>query len=149
MIHRNPKAKLNELKVIIQLCKQWSCQFELYDDEMSKSDAKLIKDGNLVLHVEVKCRDNSLYQYPYYLIDVAKIRHGLSLSARDKVPFTLAVKFTEGIYWMNPTAATADDSNCEWLIRTDRNDPNDKDWACRIWPKEFKKLWSINGTQTR
>ena len=97
--------------------------------EATRYDHDLIGWWNVTGWWEIKCRDNSSSCYPTLMISLQKIMRGIEISNFTKLPFRLAIQYTDklmiadvdknipiGYKWGGRTVKTRDPADIEPVI---------------------------------
>ena len=76
MIRETDADRSNEDGVAEKLARSWNCEQRKLT-HLSHIDRHLYRDGDLVAHVEIKCRNNTHDKYDEYFVDAMKLGNGL------------------------------------------------------------------------
>ena len=115
----------NQALVMQFVGEQWNIEHDSPEDIYAPQDHKLFHLGELVAIAEVKCRTNSLSDYPYYKISRAKVATGLRRAYDEGKAFLLIVRWEEGIFFHICKVIDISPERTELGGRVDRNDPLD------------------------
>jgi hypothetical protein len=111
-----------ESAVMIEVCKTWHCDARKLKKNFEMDFELLSKKGELRAICEVKCRNNTLEQYPTYMIAKNKIINGRKIAADRGVPAILFVHFEDDIMFID---MSEEPDHYNLGGRVDRNDPMD------------------------
>jgi hypothetical protein len=136
-----PQDLEKELSVAKKLEQSFQCKTEK-NPKNYFIDFSCFRNEKLVAWLECRCRNNTSYKYPDYLLSAAKVVHGLQFSALAKVPFIFAVEFTDGIFWHSFKPIQYE---IRYMRRSQngekwRNDPQDNEPCVVLNPNMLKRL---------
>lgn len=136
-IYESAQNKTAERKVITALSSTigGDTQFVKLKD-LAVFDYMAISDGTPCALIEIKARNNAADKYPTLLISERKIKEGLEVATKLKMPFILIVSWLDDVRWVRvkevyPVAVGG---------RYDRGDAQDIERVCHIPVGDFKKI---------
>lgn len=141
-MYETPEDRAAQRATILRVEAAWPGMVALEFGEPEKKPARidylLTNGARRHSWAEIKTRTTPHDEYPTYMISLAKIQDGLTLSEMQFCPFLLIVRFTDGIYWISITNET------EYTVklggRRDRGDAKDEEDCAFIDMKLFTKL---------
>lgn len=89
----------NEQRVAAKLSILWRAYFH----KLPKSyhvDWMVCRNNQTVAFAELKCRQNTRFAYPTFMISLAKWMRGKELAREAKVPFIIIVNWTDGTFFL-------------------------------------------------
>jgi len=134
-IYETRENRQEEQDVADRLAAAWKASIIKFP-RLAKVDRLVTLNGEARAWLEIKCRRNRMDAYPTYMISSRKIQDGLDLSEATKIPFILAVSWSDGVCWtkvesMYPTRSGG---------RVDRGDAQDIEMVCDIPIAQFKDI---------
>ena len=90
---------LNEKKVVDTLSRHWGFEFHKLDRRY-QADFIAMKDDELRLWVEIKCRNMPKDKWPSIILELDKANVMWQLSIHTGVPSVFVVRFTDAIGWI-------------------------------------------------
>jgi len=126
-IYETRENRQEEQDVADRLAAAWKATI-LSLPKLAKVDRLVISNGMARGWLEIKCRRNRMDAYPTYMISSRKIQDGLDLSEATKIPFILAVSWSDGVRWLRVTSMYPTRSGG----RVDRGDAQDIELVCDI-----------------
>lgn len=131
-LYESKVDRSNEQQVIERLAHLWQAQWAKLPLQY-KVDYAVLKAGRVGGWVEVKCR-NERYEYMY--LSLAKWREGIALSRDTGVPFVVAYRIRDRIYYR---VCPVDESPPVSIYgRRDRGDWQDEEPMVLFDIKDFK-----------
>lgn len=134
-LYESSEDLANEQQVAKFLSEKWGCTFKKLPISYH-IDWVVMRDKPQAF-VELKCRKNESKKYPTLLLSLNKWMRGKELSKELGIPFIVAVKWTDGVFFH--TAGSADVSY-GFGGRTDREDSQDIEPVVLIPVENFKRI---------
>lgn len=134
--YERPEDLENEKTVRKILMQKWAV--EMHKMPMAYHlDWMVTKDSKAVAFAELKCRDNSILQYPTLMLSMHKWMHGRQMAEEIDGSFLVIVKWIDGLYYHRQgTAAVTYGVGG----RKDRGDSQDMEPVVHIPTDSFKLL---------
>jgi hypothetical protein len=120
--HRDEDAEL----AVGEAIAEWVGAEMIKTDEFCCFDFLALRGGQLVGILEVKCRNNPIYEYPSLMLSKQKVDRILQASELLRVPALLAVSFLGQIAVMD-LSGFKDLGPARYGERTDRGDKMDRE----------------------
>ncbi len=103
-------------------------------------DYEMVRDGQTVAIVEVKCRTNAMLRYPTYMVAASKAAAIRDEAASRRIAGVILVRWTDAIGWVRL------DRLRDWPAvmaggRTDRSDPYDIEPMLHVPTSAFRASW--------
>jgi len=146
MIDPSQYETVHDMDQELAIAKRIEIAFKCKAEKNPKSyyiDFCCFRNKSLVGWLECRARNNSSTQYPDYLFSARKTIHGLQFAQWSKMPYVLAIQFTDGIFWheFKPTIKY----KIRYMQRSQisqkyRNDPNDNEPCTVITRKMLTRI---------
>ena len=136
-IYENEESMRNEEQVAEKVCAKWGCSAQKMPRKM-QLDYTMHRDKKVQAFLEVKCRTNSIFDFPCYFISLSKVLEAKRIAEATGLPCFLAVRSANGQIHM--IRLDAEPFTVEIAGRFDRNDPEDIEPCCFFDVKLFKEI---------
>jgi hypothetical protein len=136
-IYENTASKLNEEQVAAKVCAKWGCSAQKMPRKM-QLDYAMHRDKKVEAFLEVKCRTNSIFDFPCYFISLSKVLESKRIAEATGLPCFLAVRSVDQRIHM--IRLDNEPFTVEIAGRFDRNDPEDIEPCCFFEVGKFKEL---------